>query len=174
MEWRDVPGYEGVYAVSNAGLVKSLERQIPNRWGTHSPLKERILKPATDRDGYQRVVLCAEGAKRGVPVHALVLEAFVGPRPDDKQAGHRNGDPSDNRPENLYWATVSENANDRIRHGTMPRGENHARSKLSNEKVRWIRENQGDISHGQMAERLGVSAGSIYAVLNGLVWRHVD
>ena len=51
-------------------------------------------------------------------VHRLVLEAFVGPRPEGMVARHLNGDPGDNRLENLAWGTQSENNYDKVRHGT--------------------------------------------------------
>ena len=68
-EWRDVVGYEGLYQVSNQGRVKSLERKVPKRNGERT-VKERILKPITDRYGYLIVCLCAGGKQK--------MFAFVG------------------------------------------------------------------------------------------------
>jgi hypothetical protein len=50
-------------------------------------------------------------------VHRLVLETFVGPCPDGMECCHNNGDPADNRLENLRWDTLSSNAYDRVEHG---------------------------------------------------------
>lgn len=58
------------------------------------------------------------GNKRIVCVHILVLEAFAGPRPLGAEACHRNGNPSDNRLENLYWGSHADNMKDMTQHGT--------------------------------------------------------
>jgi hypothetical protein len=50
-------------------------------------------------------------------VHKLVLEAFTGqPRPEGMVCCHVNGNPSDNRLENLRWGTLRDNAADKRRH----------------------------------------------------------
>ncbi len=103
-EWRDVAGWPD-YLVSDTGLVKSL------KWG-----KERILRPGSDK-GYLKVALCANGEQRTCSIHKLVMEAFVGPCPDGLEVCHNNGDPSDNRLENLRYDTKSANQYDRVRHG---------------------------------------------------------
>jgi len=43
--WKDIKGYEGLYQVSNQGLVKSLERIFIDKIGRRQHIKERILKP---------------------------------------------------------------------------------------------------------------------------------
>ena len=117
-EWRPVPGHPG-YEVSSRGRVRSLDRvmEVGSRWGKTVllPLKGRMLRQATRPSGHRTLGLTG-GQTRDV--HALVLEAFVGPRPDGMEACHNNGDPADNRLENLRWDTRRENALDRIRHGT--------------------------------------------------------
>ena len=72
-------------------------------------------------------------------VNVLVCLAFHGPRPDDHDAAHWNGDRTDNRPENLRWATRSDNLADRGRHGTINHGERNGQAKLTAEQVRKIR-----------------------------------
>lgn len=57
-------------------------------------------------------------ATRNAYVHRLVLEAFVGPCPPGMEGAHGNGRHTDNRPENLRWATHRENVADAVKHGT--------------------------------------------------------
>lgn len=117
-EWRPVVGYEEKYEVSNQGAVRSLDRVIGGPHG-HRKWKGRKLKPHPAKaGGYDMVSLRDGGRDRYVSVHTIVLEAFVGPRPEGKLCRHLNGDPTDNRLENLRWGTQKENAQDSILHGT--------------------------------------------------------
>lgn len=108
-QWRTVPGYGGQYRVSDQGQVLSLMRGAPH-----------MLSPWTVKTGHVKVRLGGRREPAGRYVHQLVLEAFVGPRPEGLVARHLNGDPTDNRPENLAWGTQSENQYDSVRHGTHP------------------------------------------------------
>lgn len=111
--WMVVPGYEGFYEASNLGRIRSVERTSAN--GRKRP--SIVLSAFTNPNGHQQVHLSRENVKRTHWVHRLVLLAFVGPPPANSEALHRNGDPADNRLENLAWGTRSENALDQVRHG---------------------------------------------------------
>ena len=101
--WRDIVGYEGLYQVSNLGMVKSL-----NYRGSK---KEKVLSLNRERTGYERVKLCKEGQHKVERIHKLVAMAFI-PNPENKPCiDHINTDRSDNRVENLRWVTHKENCN---------------------------------------------------------------
>lgn len=109
--WRDIPGWEGYYQVSDQGEVMSLPRPRAQL---------RVLRAAPVGNGYLAVNLHRNGSRKQRKVHQLVLEAFRGPRPSGLVARHLNGNKLDNRLENLEWGTWSENNGaDKHLHGTM-------------------------------------------------------
>lgn len=143
--WLDIPGYEGWYQASSEGRIKSMARSTPtrNRWGPctyNAP--EKIIHGRLDDDGYRRFGLCAAGKVTHHFAHKLIALAFHGPCPSHcDQVAHWDGDKLNNRPSNLRWATVIDNAADKVRHGMTANqfGERHSHSKLTNDDVRAIR-----------------------------------
>ena len=115
--WLPVVGYEGLYEVSDQGRVRSIGR-LDRTNHMHAPcvLKEQ----PEERTGHRRVYISVDGVKSYLRVHRAVLEAFVGPCPEDMEACHWNDDPSDNRLENLRWDTKKANRQDCVRNGHDP------------------------------------------------------
>ena len=110
--WKDIPGYEGAYQVSSLGNVRSLTRKITQkgRWGTYftRTLKGRKIKPGQySKYGHLSVEL-GHGTN-GLQVHKLVMITFVGERPANADIRHLDGNPKNNRLDNLAYGTRSEN-----------------------------------------------------------------
>lgn len=123
----------------------------------------QMLKPY--RTGRYLSVTFGHNTKRYV--HRLVAEAFL-PNPDGKpDVAHWDGDGSNNKVDNLRWATESENMADKKRHGTHTQGEKHGKVKLSDEDVRNIRYwKAGGIHVDALAASFGVSRWTIYDACN--------
>lgn len=112
--WRAIPGYVGLYEVSDLGRVRSIDRVLPRRW------RGRLLAPISMPSGYRVATLWRDGKQRTWLVHRLVLLAFVGESPAGHEALHLNGDNSNNALGNLAWGTHSENQFNQVAHGTHP------------------------------------------------------
>ena len=161
--WKDIPGYEGKYQVSNMGKVKSLGRTIhsSNQNGEFDfQIKERILKPGKhDRAGHLTVVL--NDPRKSWLVHQLVMLAFAGTPLSGKVVCHNNGNPADNRLENLRYDTQSENVLDVLHAG-------RAWKKLTEDDVQAIRFGAWcGISVTELGYMFGVAHQTISKVLTG-------
>ena len=102
-QWKDIEGWEGLYAVSTYGNVKSYAK------GDGNGYRDRILKQGNEVRGYKSVRFSRDGKTEKKMVHRLVAEAFI-PNPENKpQVNHIDNDPSNNNVSNLEWVTGSEN-----------------------------------------------------------------
>jgi len=158
--WKDVVGYEGVYLVSNMGNVK--------RKGKNANLKQR-----THRDGYMLLVLCVGCKGRSFQVHRLVATAFIANRKNKEQVNHKNGIKSDNRLENLEWATRSENAIHAHKIGMIPRVNN---SKLSRHEAIDIKFNCGKdgLDRKHFAKKYNISVANVGYIVTGKRWANLN
>lgn len=98
-EFRDIPGYEGLYQVSNLGRVKSL--------GNNKGKKEKIKAPIKTSDGYYDIGLHKNKVKKMVKVHKLVAEAFLSNPDNMPYVTHKDGDRKNNRVDNLEYTNHS-------------------------------------------------------------------
>jgi hypothetical protein len=107
--WKWVPGFEGLYEVSTHGQIKSYVKKIP-----------KILSCGSSDGDYVLVRFFKDGKRYPKKVHQVVMETFVGPRPDDMEVRHRDGNCVNNNLTNLSYGTSSQNNYDRVLHGTHP------------------------------------------------------
>jgi len=95
-EFRDVPGYEGTYEVSNLGRVRR---------------NGKILRPGKDKTGYLLVVLSKNGIRKTYKVHRLVAVAFLLNPQNLPMINHRDEDKTNNCIDNLEWCDSKYNIN---------------------------------------------------------------
>lgn len=108
-EWRDVPGYEGLYQVSNLGNVRSVGRCITDTHCTRR-FSGRRLKQFVNR-GYKVVTLSKQGVLKQIKVHRLVAEAFI-PNPESyPEVNHKDENKANNLVGNLEWCDGKYNSN---------------------------------------------------------------
>ena len=116
--WKPVVGWEGLYEVSDLGRVWSLERTVTFKDGRTRTWNAAMRKPQVRPSGHLAVMLHRGGKRgKGYGIHQLVMAAFVGPCPAGMEVCHNNGDPTDNRLENLRYDTRAANIRDCIDQG---------------------------------------------------------
>ncbi len=148
------------YRFRDDGEVVSLWRQAP-----------RVLRGGTDKDGYRKFVLIDDiGRRRYVRRASLICAAFAGPRPQGAVIRHLDGSRTNDTPGNLTWGTQAENIADKARHGTLLKGAQHPRAKLSEEQARTILKESGT-PLSQLARRFGVSKAAVYFVRTRRTWK---
>jgi hypothetical protein len=116
-EWRDHPKYQG-YQVSDDGQVRSVDRQVRNRWGRTHLVRGRVLATFVRKGGYLGGNLSHEGRRTNFEVHVMVTEAWHGSRPDGTHVRHLDGNKLNNKPSNVIWDTISANMLDKVSHGS--------------------------------------------------------
>lgn len=136
----------------------------PDVW---RPIKSYIRRDS----GYWYLGLINDSGEQLVLAqHRVVLEAFVGPRPVDRQTRHLDGNKANNRLENLRWGTGKEQHQDKLRHGTYRKV--YPEKKLNWEKAAEIRKlyRQGGYSQLKLAVMYDVAKVTIYKIVNGKLW----
>ena len=137
-EWKDIPGFDGGYQISNLGNVRSCLNCHRGKKFVYKPRRLSFTK-----DGYIKVRLLY--AKRGIDccykVHRLVAEAFVSNPYNKETVNHIDGDKTNNSFDNLEWADRSEQLVHAYSHGLRKakKGSENSQSKLTEEQVNEIR-----------------------------------
>lgn len=154
-KWVDVPGYTGLYRVSDAGVV------VSTYWTT-----DKEIGQWENGNGYMYLTLNRGGKQKQFAMHRLVLSAFDRIPSRFEEANHKNGDKSDNRIGNLEWVTGAENMKHAVntglskRSGTLNQGKYH----------HWVHEDGEEFDGTAMMlsrKHPNLKWGSLYEVSSG-------
>lgn len=104
MRWKSVKGYEGIYEISDTGLVRNLRKDSKNR-----TYHGKILIPGLTGSGYPFVLLSVNGVTKNKMIHRLVADAFISNPDKLREVNHKDGNKTNNRVTNLEWCTRAEN-----------------------------------------------------------------
>jgi hypothetical protein len=144
---------------------------------------KRLLKVFLDKDGYPSVGLCVNGTGYICRLHVVICAIRNGPKPFPKaQVRHLDGNDQNNDPRNLCWGTAKEDAQDRIRHGTIhvASGERSHRAKHTDAQVRaiyidWLNcaKDKSWGSYSKIAKRHNVDRKLVGRIVAKLSWWHI-
>lgn len=160
--WKDIPGYEGWYQVSNFGGIRSMDRYVNYR-DNRKPVfyKGRVIKPQRCSNGYLFVYLYGQRSSRSHLIHRLVGLCFVNNNKNKPHINHIDGDKENNHHSNLEWVTRSENQKHRYTH----LGQVSEKRKLNKKQVFLIY--QSNLTYTELANIFNVTYGTIKFVKNG-------
>lgn len=173
---KDIEGFEGLYAVTEDGRVWCTRKG--GFWLKPSRMKSCIW--------YLSASLWKNKKYHAIKIHRLVAKAFIPNSENKPEVNHKNGVKDDNRVENLEWVTRKENRRHAFKNGLIPpvpRGEENAASKYSNELIKEIREAyliKKDkpkkchlISYRKLAKKYGMSKTNIESIITRNSWTHI-
>lgn len=166
--WKPITGYEGRYEISNMGRVKSFKKT------KGQPFRIRNTSGKSGR--YAGVNITGhDGKTKRWPIHTLVAQEFIGPRPKGMHINHKSGNRRDNNLENLEYCTPSANLKHAYRIGLASHvGSNHNNAKLNEEKVCDIRKLvRSGFRQSEVAQMYGVNRTTVVGICTGKHWTHV-
>lgn len=156
-QWKEVPGYEGVYEASDQGRVRRVLSRGRARKGT-------VLKPFPTQWGYYLVHLRNNGNDRVMAVHRIIAPLFLGQVPADHEVNHIDGNKANNAVSNLEYVTRSEN----LRHAYATGLRKAAQRKLTLEDAAEVRRMyaRGE-KQKAIAARFGVDPSTVSRLVSG-------
>ena len=173
--WKSVPGYEGLYEVSNLGTIKSLDRIVPDKtYGTRT-LVGRVLRYTTDSRGRCSVALSRDNKPIKKVIHLIVAEAFLGPRIKGIEVCHTDGNPANNQASNLRYGTHKSNMEDMVAHNRSNRGERSPQAVINEAqaaKIKALRLTK--MTYKEIAAALSLTFDQVRCVCVGRTWHWVQ
>jgi hypothetical protein len=162
--WKDIPGYEGRYIVSNRGHVA-----VKMKDGS---FKGRKLNTATPYPSFS-VSNGPSKSQTCLYIHRLVSSVFIGQKPTGMVIRHIDGNKNNNCVQNLSYGFPEENVADDVKHGKR-RGILNGRSKLDERDVKAIKSLLKDgVSLSAIARAFTVSVNCINHIHKNRQWKHV-
>lgn len=168
--WKAISGYEGLYEVSDEGLVRSVDRRISGR-----SIKGRILSAHNSGKGYPAVALSKNGIVRTTYVHMLVANTFIN-KPNSIAklvVNHKDGNKWNNTVDNLEWVSYSQNNVHAYNTGLKQRGHGFYNAILTEEDVQEIRKLGKYDTYERIANKYGITKASVRDVLIGKTWKYI-
>lgn len=163
--WKEHPKYPN-YLISSKGRVQTLQYGEP-----------QLMKLQSARGGYLSACFHVNRKNCFALVHRVVAEAFLtAPNVERKFVNHKNGNPADNRVENLEWCTHKENRLHACRVLGKGRGEGNGNNKLKLSQAKTIKAllSRKEFTHKEIATEFGVARSSVTSIDQGGTWDYIE
>jgi len=158
--WKEIPGSNNKYFASNMGRFKKYNI---------------ILKQYNDKNGYLLVYVLLNNKMGTYRSHRIILETFVGPCPKGMVCRHLDGNPKNNKLDNLEWNTNSINMKDRTKHGTQPKGEKTSQSKFYDIDILNMRQlYKNGWTTQEISKKYNTNYKVIWKIVTYKLWKHLQ
>jgi hypothetical protein len=177
---KDIPGFEGLYAITQDGQIWS----YPKEWRSAKGLSAyqvhtgRWLKPSFN-GRYLKASLRRKNQTQQIYIHRLVAITYL-PNPFNlPEINHRDGDKFNNHVDNLEWVTRLQNAKHARRlnlyHHVPARGSNHPEAKLTENDILIIRKrwDADEVSLDTLATEYRISKSTMHSICSRKTWTHI-
>jgi hypothetical protein len=160
--WRAIPGWPA-YEVSDQGRVRSYYRFDRGRYDL-AAIPQRFVRSRKGHGGYPILGLYNHARQWTVRLHKLVMLAFIGPCPDGMEVCHNDGNPQNNRLDNLRYDTHAGNCADPKKRTARIHGP-HLFTPHQVEAIRLAR--AAGASYHRLGREYGCCPGTIWYICNG-------
>ena len=169
-EFREIPGFSD-YRIGSNGTVISRKVERSRKIG---PWRKMAVKHWPENKYCVTTLLSDLRKYKTFLIHHLVLEAFVGPRPEGTLGRHLNDIPEDNKASNLAWGTTKDNYEDALANKRINVGEVSYQAKLTNADVAEIRRLAPTMKYRDIGDKYGLSEKYVAGIVCRSRWKHVQ
>lgn len=175
---RQIPNYPEYFASKCGKIYRKFDaKQFTDRQGVEWKSEAGFKQITPWEDG--KYLSCRLRDKFGnlkkQGVHRWVLLTYVSKPDDAEYACHKNGNPHDNRLDNLYWGTPKQNSEDMVRHGHASLGIKNGNAKMTDEKVEDLKkkyyEKRAVLT--ELAKEYDLDVSTVQDITSGKTWKHV-
>jgi len=186
--WKPLAPFTKTYKGVTTEYDLSDTHEISNTGKIRHKHSGRERKLRFSNRGYMQVMFkCKDGKHLMCSIHRLVAITFLDNPYNKKTVNHIDGDKTNNRVDNLQWATLSEQHKHaytnglsgfyKLNNGGGNRGEQNTNSKLTEDGAKEIRQlrakNPKKWTYGKLAKKYEVNKGTIASVIKYKTWAHV-
>jgi hypothetical protein len=161
---REIKNYTHYYVTENGDVFRKWKDEFRKR------------KSSINKDGYYQITL----KRKTFLTHRLVAETYI-LNPDNLPiVEHKDDNKLNNHVSNLMWSTVADNNRNAFKNGLIkiPKGQERPNSKLSNEQVKWIKENyiprHLEFGGRALGKKFDISFQQISSIINNKKWKHTQ
>jgi hypothetical protein len=166
IQWKTINRFPS-YEVSNEGVIR-------RKLGGTGAVVGKVMKWHTSTSsGYPDIRFTVNRKQTAIPVHRIVAASFLGPKPENLQIRHIDGNKMNNHASNLCYGTAKENGQDKVHHGRSSKGIKNPKNKLTEQQVLSIRNLHGTVKAKHVASVFGLSQSTIYRIWNKKYWSHL-